>query len=185
MVPRSEGPRDGQTWRTFIKNHAHQMWACDFLTQHTAYFSVVYIFVIMEIGSRRIVHWNATTSPTLAWVKQQVREATPWGERPRFLIHDNDGIFGQYSQRPTVTRPNGKKRTYRCHLDLWLDAVLGIEGIPIPYGAPNANAHLERFNRTLREDALNHFVFFGVNHIRLPPGSPACVAGSCDDRVET
>lgn len=112
------------------------------------------------------MHWNATTSPTLPWVKQQLREATPWGQTPRFLIHDNDGIFGQFSQRPTTTRGNGRKRTYRCHLDLWLDSVMGIEGIPIPYGAPNANAHLERFNRTLREDALNHFVFFGVGHIR-------------------
>ena len=166
MAPRRSRPRGGQTWRTFIKNHADQMWACDFLTQHTAYFSVVYIFVIIEIGSRRIVHWNVTDSPTLPWVKQQVREATQWGETPRFLIHDNDGIFGQYSQRPTVIRANGKKRTYRCHLDLWLDNVMGIEGIPIPYGAPNANAHLERFNRTLREDALNHFMFFGIGHIR-------------------
>jgi putative transposase len=166
MGPRSQAPHGGQTWRTFIKNHARQIWACDFLAQHTAYFSVVYVFVIMEIESRRIVHWSVTTSPTLPWVKQQIREATPWGETPRFLLHDNDGIFGQYSQRPTVAREDGKKRTYRCRLDLWLDSVMGIEGVAIPYGAPNANAHLERFNRTLREDALNHFVFFGVRHIR-------------------
>ena len=165
MVPRGR-PRRGQTWRTFVANHANELWACDFLTQHTARFTVAYIFIIMEIESRRIVHWGVTTSPTLPWVKQQIRNATPWGETPRFLIHDNDGIFGQYSQRPTVTRANGKKRTYRCHLDLWLDSVMGIEGLPIPYGAPNANAHVERFNRTLREDALDHFVFFSENHIR-------------------
>jgi len=102
----------------------------------------------------------------LGWVKQQIREATPWGKTPRFLTHDNDGIFGQYSHRPTVIKVDGKKRTYRCHLDHWLDNVIGIEGIPIPYGAPNANAHVERFNRTLREDALNHFVFFNEDHIR-------------------
>ncbi|MEE8409332.1 MAG: integrase core domain-containing protein [Myxococcota bacterium] len=119
----------------------------------------------MEIESRRIVHWGVTTSPTLQWVKHQLREATPWGETPRFLIHDNDGVFGQYKTRPTV-RKDGKKRSYRCHLDLWLHTVMDIEGIPIPYGAPNANAHVERFNRTLREDALDHFIFFGVDHIR-------------------
>ena len=166
MVPRGSPPRGGQTWRTFIKNHAKEIWACDFLIQPTALFSVVYIFVVMEIGSRRIVHWNVTTSPSLGWVKQQIREATPWGEAPRFLIHDNDGIFGQYSHRPTVIKADGKKRTYRCQMDHWLDNVMGIEGIPIPYGAPNANAHVERFNRTLREDALDHFVFFGEDHIR-------------------
>jgi transposase InsO family protein len=119
----------------------------------------------MEIESRRIVHWGVTTSPTLSWVKQQLREATPWCETPRFLIHDNDGIFGQYPKRLT-SMEDGKKRSYRCHLDRWLYEVMGIEGIPIPYGAPNANAHLERFNRTLREDALNHFIFIGISHIR-------------------
>ena len=165
MVPRGR-PRRGQTWRTFVKNHAHELWACDFLTQHTALFTVVYVFLVMEIESRRIVHWNVTTSPTLSWVKLQIRAATPWGETPRFLIHDNDGIFGQYRQRSTVERTNGRRRTYRCHLDRWLDDVMGIEGIPIPYGAPNANAHVERFNRTLREDALDHFVFFSEDHIR-------------------
>jgi putative transposase len=79
MAPRRRPPRGSQTWRTFVKNHARQLWACDFLTQHTAWFTVVYIFVVMEIGSRRIVHFGMTTNPTLAWVKQQLREATPLG----------------------------------------------------------------------------------------------------------
>ena len=78
-----------------MKNHSKQIYACDFLTQHTALFTVVYIFVVMEIASRQIVLINATTSPSLAWVKQQIREITPWDKVPRFLIHDNDGIFGQ------------------------------------------------------------------------------------------
>ena len=51
-------------------------------------------------------------------------------------------------------------------LDLWLHAVMGIKGIPIPYGAPNANPHVERFARTLREEALNHFIFLNGDHIR-------------------
>jgi hypothetical protein len=53
-------PRDGQTLRTFIKNHAKQIYACDFLTQHAALFAVVYIFVVMEIPSRQIVLINVT-----------------------------------------------------------------------------------------------------------------------------
>jgi transposase InsO family protein len=40
-----------------------------------------------------------------------------------------------------------------------------IEGIPIPYGAPNASPHVERLNRALREEALNHFIFLGVKHV--------------------
>ena len=84
------------------------------------------------------------------------------GRSPRFLIHDNDGVFGQFRDRK---RRGVKGRRYRCHLDLWLADVMGIEGIPIPYGAPNASPHIERLNRTLREEALNHFIFLGVKHV--------------------
>jgi putative transposase len=161
MVSRRK-PRGAQTWRTFIKNHASQIFAVDFLTQYTAVFTIVYIFVVMEIATRRIVLINVTTSPGLAWVQPQIRQATAWARSPRLLIHDNDGIFGQFRDR----RPRGKKgRRYRCRLDLWLADVMGIEGIPIPYGAPNATPHVERFNRTLREEALNHFIFLDVRHV--------------------
>jgi len=164
-VPLPNTPRGDQTWRTFIRNHGKAVWSCDFLTQHTAFFAVAYIFVIMEIGSRRIVHVNVTRNPTLSWVKQQIREATPWGNTPRFLVHDNDGIFGQYGRRVTV-EVDGRRRSYRCHLDRWLDEVIGVKGLPIPYGAPNATPHVERWVRTLREEALNHFLFLSVDHIR-------------------
>ena len=82
MIPRQSAPRGDQTWRTFIRNHAKEVWACDFLTQYTAFFAVAYVFVIMEVGSRRIVHVNVTTNPTLSWVKQQIREATAVGSDP-------------------------------------------------------------------------------------------------------
>jgi transposase InsO family protein len=122
----------------------------------------VYIFVVMHVASRRIVLINATTSPGLAWVKQQIRQVTEWAKCPRFLLHDNDGVYGQYHQRRAR---EGQGRHYRCHLDLWLAEVMGIEGIPIPYGAPNASPHIERFNRTLREEALNHFIFLDAKHV--------------------
>ena len=162
MVRRRE-PRGSQTWKTFVKNHASQIFAVDFLTQPTALFTIVYVFVVMEIATRRIVLINATTSPGLGWVKQQIRQATTWGKVPRFVLHDNDGIFGQFRDRK---RRGEKDRRYRCHLDLWLADVMGIDGIPIPYGAPNASPHIERFNRTLREEALNHFIFLNAQHVR-------------------
>jgi hypothetical protein len=165
MVRRTISPRRPQTWHTFIQNHAKEVWACDFLTQYTAFFAVVYVFVIMEVGSRRIIHVNVTTNPTLPWVKQQIREATAWDRTPRFLVHDNDGIFGQFGRRVTVEE-NGRKRSYRCHLDRWLHEVPGVEGLPIPYGAPNASSHVERFMRTLRQEALDHFIFLSIDHIR-------------------
>jgi len=135
------------------------------LIQYTAFFTVVYVFVVMEIGSRRIVHTNVTTNPTLPWVKQQIRETAAEDGTPRFLVHDNDGIFGQFGKPVTVERKS-RRRSYRRHLDRWLDEVMGIEGIPIPYGAPNASPHIERLVRTLREEALNHFILLSADHIR-------------------
>ena len=116
MVRRRE-PRGGQTWRTFIKNHASQIFACDLLTQYTALFTTVHIFVVLEIATRRIVLINATASPGLQWVKRQIRQARVWAQSPRFLIHDNDGIMGQFRDR---NRRGEKGRRYRCRLDLWL-----------------------------------------------------------------
>ena len=57
-----------------------------------------------------------------------------------------------------------KHRTCRSHLDLWLADVLDIRGLPIPYGAPNATPHVEWLVRTLREEALDHFIFLSVGH---------------------
>jgi hypothetical protein len=165
MVTRQGPLRGRQTWRAFINNHAKQVWACDFLTQYTAFYAVAYVFVIMEVGSRKIIHVNVSANPTLAWVKQQIREATAEGQSPRFLVHDNDGIFGQFG-RPVSVERDGKTRGYRSHLDRWLTEVMGIDGLPIPYGAPNASPHVERLMRTLRQEALDHFIFLSVDHIR-------------------
>jgi hypothetical protein len=116
---------------------------------------------VMELGSRRIVHFNVTYDPSLDWVKNQIREISPYGEGPKFLIHDNDGIFGQFGRR----KKHEDGKSYRCAFDMWLDKTMGIDGIPIPYGAPNANTILERFNLTFRVEALDHFIFFSDRHI--------------------
>jgi hypothetical protein len=148
--------RGGQKWRTFVQNHSHELYACDFMTQYTALFTIAYVFVVMEIGTRRIVRCHVTESPTLDWVKIQIRDIAAFDRKPRFLLHDNDGIFGQFGRR---------KDGFRCHLDRWLSTMMDIKGLPTPYYAPNANAHVERFHRTLREDALNHFIFFNAAHV--------------------
>ncbi|MBX3131464.1 MAG: hypothetical protein KF718_32405 [Polyangiaceae bacterium] len=92
--------RASQNWRTFLKNHANVIYACDFVTQYTATFEVVYVFVVMQLGTRRVVHTNVTSNPTLAWVKVQLRDLCAFGAEPRFLIHDNDGVFGQFGEPP-------------------------------------------------------------------------------------
>ena len=163
VKPRS-GPRGTQTWRTFLKNQGSAIWCCDFMVQYTFFFVPVYVFVVMGLSSRKIVHFGVTEAPSLSWVKQQIRHATPWGECPRFLIHDNDGIFGQH--RVSVFNEKTRRRnTYRSSLDFWLKQNLGIQGIPIPYAAPNANAHCERCLETLRRECLDHVIILNRRHL--------------------
>src|SRR4030065_2790021 len=87
--------RAGQTWSTFLKNHFRDIWACDFTVVNDLLFRSWYVFVIMELHTRRIVHAAVTRTPTDEWVAQQLREATPWGERPKYLIRDRDGTYGE------------------------------------------------------------------------------------------
>jgi hypothetical protein len=81
----------------------------------------------------------------------------PWSAQTRNARQEN-----HLARHATIPR----KRSYRCHLDRWLDEVMRIEGLPIPYGAPNASPHIEHLMRTLREEALDHFIFLTADHIR-------------------
>jgi len=96
MPPPSLGPHRGlpsQRWRTFVRNHAQGMLACDFFVTVTAGFRLLYVFLVMEVGPRRIVQCNVTAHPTADWTLQQFREVLS-GEKPyRFLLHDRDGIY--------------------------------------------------------------------------------------------
>jgi len=87
-------PQKTQTWATFIANHAPEIWACDFLQTYDVFFRSIFLFFIIELGTRRVVQVGVTRSPSDAWVAQQMREATPFGEGPRFLLCDNDGKYG-------------------------------------------------------------------------------------------
>jgi hypothetical protein len=94
-LPNTRAPRPhGQAWATFLRNHAQEIWACDFLPVTDLLFRPLYAFFIIEQATRRVVHVDATRHPTDAWVAQQLREATPFDQRPRYLIRDNDGKFG-------------------------------------------------------------------------------------------
>src|SRR6516225_12452763 len=68
-------PDPKQRWLTFVHNHAKGIVACDFFVVVTATFRKLYVFVIMELGTRRILHQNVTAHPTAEWTLQQFREA--------------------------------------------------------------------------------------------------------------
>ncbi len=139
-------PRPGKpTWTTFIRNHASAIWACDFVQIHDCWFRDLFAFFIIELGSRQVVHAAVTRQPSDAWLAQQLREATPFGVAPRYLIRDNDDKFGVDFARVAQGA--------------------GIEILKTPYHAPRANAYGERFLGSLRRECLDHILVFGVRHL--------------------
>jgi transposase InsO family protein len=135
----------GQNWRTFLKNHAYEIWACDFTVIYSLFFKPLYTFVIVEHESRKVVHTAVTTNPTDEWTAQQIREATPWGKRPKYLIHDNDGKFGG--------KFNGLLKNS------------GIKAINTPPRAPRANAICERFIGSLRRECTDNFLILHTHQL--------------------
>jgi hypothetical protein len=96
MVRRRPGP-PSQTWRSFLKNHMTCTAACDFVVVPTITSRLLYCFVVLGHGRRRIVRVNVTSHPTAEWAAQQIVEAFPSnGTEPRFLLRDRDSIYGGY-----------------------------------------------------------------------------------------
>jgi putative transposase len=82
-----------QSWRTFLANHVEQIRAADFVVVPTATGRLLFVLVILAHHRRRVVHVAVTAHPTAAWKAQQLREAFPWDDAPRYLIHDRDLAF--------------------------------------------------------------------------------------------
>lgn len=137
--------KSNQNWCTFLRNHAPQVWACDFLPVYDLFFRPLFIFFIIELGSRRVVHFGVTRSPTDKWTAQQLREATPFGQAPKFLIRDNDSKYAEKFAR--------------------VAAASGIEVLRTPYKAPRANAYCERYLGSVRRECLDHVLVFGERHL--------------------
>jgi putative transposase len=83
-----------QTWRTFLDNHLSSLASVDFFTVPTIRFQILYVFIVLAHERRRIVHFAVTAHPTAEWTAQQLGEAFPWENVPRYFLRDRDGIFG-------------------------------------------------------------------------------------------
>src|SRR5579864_4151376 len=84
-----------QTWRTFLNNHVKNLVSVDFFTVPTIRFQVLYVFLVLAHDRRKVVHCNVTAHPTAEWTAQQLREAFPFEQIPRYLLRDRDSIFGK------------------------------------------------------------------------------------------
>jgi putative transposase len=145
--PGRRGPSrtSSQRWRTFVRNHAQSVVACDFMVVVTARFRTLYVFLLMEVGTRRIVHCNVTAHPTAEWTLQQFREAIRSDHSYRFLIRDRDSIFS-------------------AEVDEQLQA-FGLRVLRTPARTPQANAYCERLVGTVRRECLDFMIPFGEKHL--------------------
>ena len=133
------------TWRTFLENHVPDIVAIDFFVVATVSFRLLYGFLVLRHDRRRVVHFNVTPHPTARWTAQQVVEAFPFDEAPRFLIRDHDGIYGQ----------DFRERIKH----------LGIEEVIIAYRSPWQNPYVERLIGSIRRECLNHVIVFNEAHL--------------------
>jgi len=135
----------GQSWATFVKNHAERMWVCDFIQTHDLLFRQVYAFFIVHLASRRVVHVAATRHPTQAWTAQQLRNATMDGDAPAVLLRDRDDKFGPAFDRAAQG--------------------VGAKVIRTAVRAPNMNAVAERFVGSARREVLDHVLLLNDQHL--------------------
>ena len=146
MPKRPSGrPRGDQRWSTFLRNHAQGIVACDFFVSVTATFRLFYVLVLIEHGSRRLLHFNTTRHPTAAWTLQELRETLGYGDF-RYLIHDRDSIFAR-------------------NLDESIKN-LGMTALKSPPHSPKANAICERVIGTIRRECLDWLIPLSESHLR-------------------
>jgi len=148
-MPPETGPGKrvpSQRWMTFVRNHAQAILACDFFVVVTASFRVLYVFVLLEVGTRRIAHFNVTAHPTADWTLQQFREVVTGDQPYRFVLHDRDSI-------------------YSSELDSALKA-MSLRILKSPFQAPQANAFCERVIGTIRRECLDFLIPLNERHLR-------------------
>jgi putative transposase len=135
-----------QTWRTFLENHAQQLVSIDFFTVPTIRFRVLYVFLVLAHDRRRIFHFNVTAHPTAEWTGQQLREAFPFDQLPRYLLRDRDRIFGD-DFREQVR-------------DMGICEVLSAPR------SPWQRAYVERVIGSIRRECLDHVIVFNEHSLR-------------------
>ena len=135
-----------QTWRTFLENHAQQLVSVDFFTVPTIRFHVLYVFLVLAHDRRRILHFNVTAHPTAEWTGQQLGNAFPFEQFPRYLLRDRDAIFG-HDFREQVR-------------DMGMEEVLSAPR------SPWQRAYVERVIGSIRRECLDHVIVFDESGLR-------------------
>ncbi len=174
-----ELPR-GQTWRAFLRNHT--VWACDFLQTYDVWFRPIFAFFVIDVNTKRVVHVGVTRSPNAEWTAQQLRNITPFGEGPQFIIRDNDNKFGAEFDRiakgagidilrTAIQAPLSRVGRWRgCIRRRGVAVTDGFRSVSVPQSVPS-----HRFQRPLIEPDLQ------LSRIRLSPGASCLRSRPADE----
>src|SRR5262245_42995078 len=144
MVKRPRRP--GQSWTTFLRNHAAGIAATDLFIVPTIGFKLLYCLVFLAHGRRKLVHHAVTAHPTAEWVAQQMTEAFPWDTAPRYLMRDRDAVYGHVVRRRL--------------------RALGIRDRPTAPRSPWQNAYVQRLIGSVRRECIDHVIVLGESHLR-------------------
>ena len=115
--------------------------AADFFVVPTATCRLLFVLAIIPHERRRVVHVAVTDHPTAAWTTQQLREAFPWDDAPRYLVDDRDTTF-----------------------DAWATTAgaIGINEVVTAAHAPWQKAYAERLIGSIRRECLDHILVMSV-----------------------
>jgi len=102
--------------------------------------------LVLRHDRRHVVHFNVTTNPTAQWTAQQIVEAFPFEEAPRFMLRDRGGIYGQ----------NFRDRVEH----------MGIEEVRIAFRSPWQSPYVERLIGSIRRECLDHVIVLNEEHLR-------------------
>jgi putative transposase len=147
-MPKGTGHGDqmpSQHWKTFVHNHTKSILATDFFVVVTASFRILYVLIIMEVATRKIIHFNVTDHPISEWTLQQFREVIRGDEGQRYLIHDRDS-------------------KYSADLDSGIQS-MGLKILKTPVRTPTANAYCERIIGTIRRECLDFMIPLNERHL--------------------
>jgi putative transposase len=107
---------------------------------------VLYVFVVLEVGTRRILHWNVTEHPTAEWTIQQFRAVITPETSHRFVLHDRDSIYAAAVDEAIAS--------------------MGPHVLKTPVRTPQANAFCERLIGTIRRECLDCLIPIHERHLR-------------------